>query len=691
MKTWQGAAVAALLAFPALVTGQETQSDDAIEEIVVHGRAVTTATTRIEVEREMLVDTATALKDVPGANVNRNGAITGIAQYRGMYGDRVAVGIDELGMITGGPNAMDAPLSYMSPMITEELVVERGIASVSKAPESIGGYVGTRLARGNFGDDRFGVSGVLGTRYGSNGNISTSVGRMTVANAAHRISFVTEIDSGDDVDSPAGTIRPSRMDRERYDLSYAFGNANGNLMVFAGRLDTTDTGTPALPMDIRYIETDILGLQFDRVLSDSVTVEGRLTWNDVEHLMDNFGLRGAPMPMQYRQNLATGSGAQFSLAGVIDVSESTLRLGIDGIRAEHDATITNPNMPMFRVDNFNAVDRNVTGIFAEWVREIDASRIEAGVRYKRVDTNAGTVAATGMPDPMGTNVGLLADAFNAANRDLSWNSADLVLKYQRRVTDATEWTVELGSKTRAPSYQELYLWLPLEATGGLADGRTYIGDLTLSEERSNEIVVGVTSDIGRFSFSPQLFYRDVSDYIQGVPSTNMLANMVSTMMTGAPALQFANVDAEIWGADLAWKYELTDRWSVDGIATWTRGRRTDVADNLYRLAPFNGSIGLAYTGTTWTVKPEVVIYANQDKVSAYNNEQPSDGYEIVNVAFAWDASDTLRVEVRIDNLLDETYQDHLAGINRAMGSDIPVGTRLYGAERTLGAGVMWRF
>ena len=78
----------------------------------------------------MLVDTATALKDIPGANVNRNGLITGIAQYRGMFGDRVTVGIDDLGIISGGPNAMDAPLSYMSPMITEELVVDRGIASV---------------------------------------------------------------------------------------------------------------------------------------------------------------------------------------------------------------------------------------------------------------------------------------------------------------------------------------------------------------------------------------------------------------------------------------------------------------------------------------------------------------------------------------------------------------------------------
>ena len=171
----------------------------------------------------------------------------------------------------------------------------------------------------------------------------------------------------------------------------------------------------------------------------------------------------------------------------------------------------------------------------------------------------------------------------------------------------------------------------------------------------------------------------------------MTANLVSMMMSGAPALQFSNVDAEIWGADLAWKFDITDRLYLDGIATYSRGKRTDVSDNLYRLAPLNGSVGLTYAADSWSVKPEIVFYSEQDKVSAYNGEQSSSGYELVNVAFSWDATDTLRVEARVDNLFDETYQDHLAGINRAMQSDILVGERLYGAERTIRAGVIFSF
>ena len=93
--------------------------------------------------------------------------------------------------------------------------------------------------------------------------------------------------------------------------------------------------------------------------------------------------------------------------------------------------------------------------------------------------------------------------------------------------------VDVGSKSRAPSYQEMYLWLPLPATGGLADGRSYIGNLNLEAERNNELVLGLHWSSGRFEISPRVFFRDIDDYIQGVPSSNMTANMVATMMSGA--------------------------------------------------------------------------------------------------------------------------------------------------------------
>src|SRR5690606_3973208 len=140
----------------------------------------------------------------------------------------------------------------------------------------------------------------------------------------------------------------------------------------------------------------------------------------------------------------------------------------------------------------------------------------------------------------------------------------------------------------------LYLWLPLESTGGLADGRSYLGNLDLDSEVSHEINVGTNWHFGRAWFSPQLFYKDIDGFIQGVPSANTAANAVATMMSGAPALEFANTDARLHGIDLAWGRYLTHALVVDGVLSYVRGRRTDVRDDLYRVAPLNGRVAVTY-------------------------------------------------------------------------------------------------
>ena len=114
-------------------------------------------------------------------------------------------------------------------------------------------------------------------------------------------------------------------------------------------------------------------------------------------------------------------------------------------------------------------------------------------------------------------------------------------------------------------------------------------------------------------------------------------------------------------------------------------------DNLDRLAPGNAAIGLTWIGEDLSITTEIVGYARQDNVSSYNAEQVTPGYGLVNSMLVFTPSESLRLEARIENLLDRAYQDHVAGINRARGSDLAVGERLYGAGRSLSAGVIFRF
>ncbi|HNP63238.1 MAG TPA: TonB-dependent receptor [Woeseiaceae bacterium] len=671
-----------------LAAGPASESDESLDEIIVAERTTRSNGTRIDVADQLLVDTAMALKELPGASVNQNGALTGIAQYRGMYGDRVAVTIDNHSIVSGGPNAMDAPLSYISPMLADSIVLDRGIASVSSSPESIGGHVNASLNRGRFGGDEFRMSGFAGSRYSSNGDITTSAARLTVSDSTHRVLLLTEVDSGNDISTALGTIRPSRLNRDRYDLSYGFTDGDNHVVLFAGRLTTENSGTPALAMDIGSIDTDLLGAHFLYRVSSSLNIEGRVSMNEVDHTMDNFTLRQAPPAAMQRVNSATADGQSFAVAANIARERASIRFGLDGVLANHDSTITNPNNTAFQIQNFSNIHRDLLSAFAEWSIELASSTVELGVRYKRVDTDSGRVSSSGIAMPAAA---MLQDAFNNSDSKRHFDDYDVVAKYRYRSSEQIEWQFGVARKSRAPSYQELYLWLPLQATGGLADGRNYVGDRNLDSEYSNEMNLGFALTTSRLSLSPQLFLRSVDGYIQGVPSPNNAANMMSTMMSGQPALQFANTDARIWGADIDWSYALSDEWTIDGVFSTVLGERRDIADNLYRLAPGNANIRIGYRRNAWSTSAGLFAYAKADRVSETNDETTSPGYAIINTEFNWQASEAVKFEARIHNLLDRSYIDHLAGVNRAMGSDIGINSRLPGPERMLTIGAILNF
>lgn len=675
-------------------SGKEQQVNEKIDEIIVEGsREITSRSATVAVESTLVIDTASALKQLPGGDVNRNGRLSGIAQYRGLYGDRVGVSIDGIGVIGGGPNAMDAPLSYVSPMITESLVLERGIPGVASTPDAIGGNIDVHLARGSFGDDAgFGLSGMAGARYFDNGDATTAAGRLTLANRSHRMSIVGQADRADDQETPVGTIIPSRLSRDRYDLSYAYDDGAGELLVYAGGLDTRDTGTPALAMDIRYIDTMLYGFKAERQVSTRWRLAAGAGYNDVDHVMDNFSLRPPPpTPMAYRQNRTGGSGTLLTLAAEGQYRDTRISLGVDGRFASHDSLITNPDNANFFIENFNDIERDVVAMYLAAGQEKNGVTWELGLRQVRVDSAADAVAFGGLMGGMGDAARLLADAFNAAERRQSFSNLDAVFNFEAQLASDLTATVDLGSRARAPSYQELYLWLPLQATGGLADGRNYVGNLGLRAERSREIVLGLDWSAGSAALSPQVYYRRIDDYIQGVPADSMPADMLAGMMSGNGALRFDNVDAEIYGFDLALSYTLSPRVRVDAAAGYARGKRRDVADNLYRIAPLNGSLAVTYMASAFLVRTEVVAYAAQEDVSRYNDELPTAGYGIVNLHGSWQLGPSTRLELSADNLFDRGYQDHLAGVNRVRNAELPTGQRLFGAGRTVGAGVVIEF
>jgi len=679
---------AALAAAPALA--------EPMEELVV---TATQSTRTIDVTNALSIspDVAQLLKEAPGANVNSNGPLTGIPQYRGMYGSRVATAIDGNQLAPSGPNWMDPPISYVVGSQLESLEVYRGIVPVSVAQESIGGAVDARLNKGTFGTGSdFALSGrvMASTQSVSGGyNLNTN---LYASNDQHRVKLAALTESGDNADFPDGKIRPTEYERQRYDIGYGFRTGPHTLQLDYGYNDTGDTGTPALPMDIQYIQGDLYNLGYSFEANADTDIALSLYGSDLRHRMTNYELRQPPPAANWRRNKAKSDNAGFKLQGTFTDADGEWRVGVDGFDSTHDSNIDNPNNPMFFVENFNAAEREVLGAFVERQQSLGSRwNTELGIRYNRVSMDAGKV--NGTPAMMMRPAMMLRDSFNNAQRSQDDDNVDLVARAWYTASESSSWYLGIARKNRSPSYQERYLWLPLEATAGLADGRTYTGNIELDPETSNQVEFGLDYSGSRLTLSPRIFYSTVDDYIQGTPSEVAPAVMfvqMMNMMNGTnnpPPLQFNNVDAKLYGFDMDWALQLNARWALSGIVNYVRGERDDIDDNLYRIAPPNATFRLNYARTSWSAAVESVIYNKQNQISETNAEQKTSGYGIVNLSGSWQATNSLQLAAGVDNVFDREYRDHLNGYNRAANPDISKGDRLPGYGVNAFARLLYEF
>jgi len=623
-------------------------------------------------------DLADWLTSVPGANINSNGPITGIAQYRGLYGDRVSTSLDGHPVIGAGPNAMDTPLSYSTPLIVDSMTVYRGIAPVSAGLNTLGGAIEVKMRKAEIMNSQtLELSGDIQAGYRSNNEAKTLSAVTNIAKGDVAVLLYGNSQTGDSMESGDGvTISPTDFDKVQFGGDIRYHKDDNEIGLSYHYTDTNDSGTPALPMDIEYIESHRITLDGAFKLA-SWQGEWNIGYTDADHGMTNYLMRENTNPAMFRRNNATAETTDFSFELSKAFSFGELAFGVDGYFAVHDSVITNENNAMFKVVNFNDVEDNRYGIFTEWQNQFDQTTVQLGVRLKRADSNASDVSSSmAMMNPM---MKTLQDNFNNADRDVSDNNVDIALSSETKLSETVSLYAGIGIKNRAPSYQERYLWMPMESTGGLADGNTYIGNINLKSETAQQVDLGLTYQTKELMIAPHVFYQSIDDYIQG------------TKVAGKDHLKFTNVDAKLYGIDLNGYYHITDQVELSTIISYVQGERRDIDDNLYRIAPLNGQVNISYHADDWMFKSSLVMAAKQDDVSVTNNEQKTAGYGVVNLDAQYYASNDLTLRLGIDNIFDKNYQNHLGGYNRVKGTDIPVMSRLPSEGISAWAEVTYRF
>ncbi|OUS05959.1 hypothetical protein A9Q81_04245 [Gammaproteobacteria bacterium 42_54_T18] len=350
----------------------------------------------LEKENTVTPDSTELLNGMAGASVVKNGPLTGFAQYRGMFGQRINTVIDGATHTSGGPNWMDAPLHYAPASQVSNIRIYRGVSPVSSGQETIGGSVIVETKSGEFVDSTEAIlSGEISVGGETNNNATMVSVLVTVANKNHWLNVKGLGEQADDIEFDGGEIMPTEYERNRIDMGYGFRFGAHKIEVVGGRNETGDAGAPALPMDIRFVDTDILKGKYT-YQGDGFVVESLLFANDVEHLMSNHLLREAPSnTMSYRTATATGESQGGKLVYRSEVGRS-FEVGIDVLQSEHSTDVTNPNMPMFLVENFSEAIRDSVGVYAESNFELsDMLSLEVGIRANHIRMDSGEVSVSG--------------------------------------------------------------------------------------------------------------------------------------------------------------------------------------------------------------------------------------------------------------------------------------------------------
>lgn len=686
-------ASATTLALPLICHAQDTR----LAPVTIEAEPQSPGTVERTTEQKVYSDVAEVLKELPGAQVNRNGPLTGIAQYRGLFGNRVNVLIDGISLKGAGPNGMDPPLSNLAPSLTESIQLHRGIAPVSSGIETIGGTITADPRQSRFTKgDAFEFHGAAGAGFQSvNDGLYGSL-FASLANRNYRLHVSGSKEEGDDYDFEGNrAVRNTEYERKTASVGGGFRFFDDHEIGFNySDLDWGPAGTPALPLDPLFVRGWHAKSDYQGRFGDSI-IEAGYFYQDFRHAMDNFTLRplASPAAARMTRTEVDGGGAHFALTTPLWLG--AWKTGFDFDQANHDATITNPNNPLFRIDNFVGVERDRYSLYTEWRGEV-AKRwnLELGLRVTRAETDAGDVSATIPIGPGGSTpppVVALQNGFNAADRDVSDDTFDAALVLRHDLRDDLTLEAGFARKSRAPSYVERYLWLPLEITGGLADGRLYVGDINLKPEVAYQFELGLEWRGSDFLFAPRAFYHQIDDYIQGIPATDPNVITVANVNNAPNPLQYANIDARLYGVDIEWNYSLTRHWLLDGTLSYVRGERRDAPDNLYRIAPFTNRIQLSYLASNWRAGVETVLVDSQDDVSAFNAEEPTPGYVLLNLRGEYQPVKGLNLALGVDNLLDKRYAEHVGSFNRVVQPDLAVGERIpsYGRNVFVNANFTW--
>lgn len=618
-------------------------------------------------------DTALMLSSTPGYSVAAGGGVSGLPVVNGFADDRLKIRIDGMELTSACANHMNAPLSYIDPQQVQRIRLIAGVTPVSAGGDSIAGTIEVQSNAPVFAQPgaalltqgSFAVSG-----RSVNNSVATSV-HASASSDTVSIGYSGAYARGHSYEDGHGnTVLASMYESINQSIVLAAKRDGQQLTLRAGVQHIPYQGFPNQYMDMTDNHGQFANLAYQGTFAWGV-LDARAYWQQTDHEMGFFSPeRKGTMPM-----LTHGRNTGYALMASLPTAAGELRLGQEwhGFRLDDYWPAVPGSMMMGPRTYLNINDgkRERTVLFGELETRHDARWTSVlGVRGESVRMDTGDVQSYGtnmmnMPDLMA------AKAFNARSRSQRDTNIDATAQATFTPDTASSYAFALARKVRSPNLYERYSWgrgsMAMTMTNWFGDGNGYVGDIDLKPETAYTAAFTADWHSGGeegWFLRVNPYYSKVDNYID----VDVLASFHPYMKMGANGnlLRFANHDAKLYGANLAWQLPLASsaRWGrfmATGNAAYTRGKRSDGGD-LYRMMPFNALFAVEHKLGAWSSRIETKIVARKDKVDARRFEPETGGYALVNLRSSVALNKMASLSAGVSNLFNRAYADPLGGV-----------------------------
>ncbi|MBA2781049.1 TonB-dependent copper receptor [Billgrantia kenyensis] len=583
------------------------------------------------------------LKSIPGFAVSRKGGTSGDPELRGLGGSRLAIQADGTSILGGCGGRMDPPTAYIFPQAYDRVEIIKGPQSVryGVAPAGV-----VRFERDKPVLTESTVDGFASTTLGSHDRFDL-VGDMTAGNQDGYVRLIGTLSDQDDYQDGDGNEVHSQYHRWSGTAIVGWTPDSDTRIELA--YDRSDA-------EAAYDDRGMDGTEFDRTgYTLSVTrqnlapwlteVEATAYYNYVDHVMDNFRLREAPMMAMASNPDRRTQGAR--LEAELLLGEATfLSTGLDYTENRHRWRGTTSWREQPRSGRAEFTDM---GAFAELEHELGArSWLTLGLRVDRTEAEALNPAGFGGAERGETERSTLWSGF--ARYEYALDEQPLSL------------FAGLGRAERAGDFWERNRVFDLgtESLAQLDSGASWRGE--------------------RLSANLSLFYGWYDDYI-----------LVDESGSGPRA---RNIDAKTYGAEADMAVNLTDSWSLSASLAWVRSDNDTDDLPLAQTPPLEATLGLDYAqnayfgGVLWRgVMRQDRIAEGQGTIYSLDTDE-TPGFATVSAYGGRELFHNTRLTLGVDNLFGRTYAEHIQRGSADLGAS---DARVNEPGRTLWANLTTRF